>query len=366
MATSPTLRRATFGAVYLLALYCWNAYVGGYIFALNLVPPALPPPSLRPPPPPPSPPPPSPSPPPPPPPPLPSPISTTPTKPAESCSAAKEHTEYDGSVMVPGAGPGATVSTSPAECCALCQKTRGCNVWVACTDPWCGNQCWLKWAADPSKPAVRGQGGSTPWMSGTLPKDVPGDQPAPSEAALNATRVVALKTASGELRIRLRPDWHMPSVHYVQRAALGDFCTVKCELYRAEPGFLLQGGMRALVEPNERCRRFRGGPKECTDPEERPGGSYMSKGDVAWAGGSAGPDFFIAMSRISGFGGSHTVWGSLADEESMALALKLVGGKISPSVKPGQMRILDEPVRFTIQPADAAAVGPERQRDAPK
>lgn len=48
------------------------------------------------------------------------------------------------------------------------------------------------------------------------------------------------------------------------------------------------------------------------------------------------------------------VWGSLADEESLALALKLVGGKISPSVKPGQMRILDEPVRFTVHGASTA------------
>ena len=48
------------------------------------------------------------------------------------------------------------------------------------------------------------------------------------------------------------------------------------------------------------------------------------------------------------------VWGSLADEESLALAQKLVGGKISPSVKPGQMRILDEPVRFTVHGASTA------------
>ena len=33
----------------------------------------------------------------------------------------------------------------------------------------------------------------------------------------------------------------------------------------------------------------------------------MNKGDVAWAGGSAGPDFFIAMNRIGGFGSTHTV-----------------------------------------------------------
>ena len=53
------------------------------------------------------------------------------------------------------------------------------------------------------------------------------------------------------------------------------------------------------------------------------------------------------------------MWGSLADEESLALAQKLVGGKISPSVKPGQMRILDEPVRFTIH---AAKEDPSRTR----
>jgi len=231
-------------------------------------------------------------------------------------------------------------------------------VWVACTDPWCGSQCWLKWIADPSKPTTRGSGATNPWTSGAIHKDVPTEQPVPSEKALNATRVVALRTTAGDLRIRLKPEWHLPSVRFVQQAALGDFCTVKCELYRAEPGFLLQGAMRALVAPNTACRGFSGGPAECTDPKERPGGMGMARGDVAWAGGSAGPDFFIAMGRIGGFGGTHTVWGSLADEESLALAQKLVGGKISPSVKPGQMRILDEPVRYTVHAvSEPAGVG---------
>ena len=45
------------------------------------------------------------------------------------------------------------------------------------------------------------------------------------------------------------------------------------------------------------------------------------------------------------------VWGSLADEESIALAQRLVGGAISPSVKPGEMHILDKPVRFTVHGA---------------
>lgn len=67
---------------------------------------------------------------------------------------------------------------------------------------------------------------------------------------------------------------------------------------------------------------------------------------VAWAGGSAGPDFFITMGRTPGFGSSHTVWGSLADKASMDLALRLVRGKSSS--KPGTMRILDDPIRFTV------------------
>lgn len=70
---------------------------------------------------------------------------------------------------------------------------------------------------------------------------------------------------------------------------------------------------------------------------------------VAWAGGSAGPDFFIAMGRISGFGGTHTVWGSIADEESMALVLRLVRG--NSSSKPGTMRMLDKPLRFVLRDA---------------
>jgi hypothetical protein len=200
---------------------------------------------------------------------------------------------------------------------------------------------------DPGSVQTRATGGETPWTSGTHLKDIPGSLPVPPEATLNAVRIVALKTSAGDLRIRLKPDWHLPSVRFVQRAALSDSCTVKCELYRAEPGFLLQGAMRAVVAPNKQCRYFAGGPKECTDPKERPGGNTMDKGDVAWAGGSAGPDFFILLSR-NGFGATHTVWGSMADQESMDLALRLVQGKSSSP--PGQMRMLQEPVHFTMVP----------------
>ena len=247
----------------------------------------------------------------------------------------KEHRDLDGAVMVPGAGPGA-LSLSPHACCEECAKTRGCNVYVACSNEQnCGRQCWLKWAEDPAKPAMRGEGSGVAWTSGTLPKDVPAMTPTPPAQVLNRTRVVGLTTAFGEMRIRLRPEWHVPSVRYVQHVAQADVCTVKCQLYRAEPGFLLQGAMRAVIAPNK-------------ETQERARGTPMERGHVAWAGGSAGPDFFITMTRVAGFGGSHTVWGELADEESMQLALKLVKRKISPSVKPGEMRILDEPITFTV------------------
>ena len=352
----PTTRRALFWTAYVAVLLGWNWFLGSFLQGeppsttgspamqpqARAQPLASPSPTAVPPPPhPPHPHPPHPPPPLPPPP---------PRQNSLTCNE-HEHTEYDGAVMVPGMGDGATNVTSVAECCDLCRSTRGCNVWVACTHAWCGKQCWLRWVEDPSKPAVRARGGETPWTSGTLQKDVPSEQRVASEAALDATRIVALHTAFGDLRIRLRPEWHLPSARFVQRAALGDFCTVKCELYRAEPGFLLQGALRALVEPNTRCRSFSGGPKECTDPKERPGGSMMEKGDVAWAGGSAGPDFFIMMSR-NGFGASHTVWGSLADQQSMDLALRLVQGQSHS--KPGTMRMLAEPIRFTLGKEDGA------------
>ncbi|KAJ1629762.1 hypothetical protein T492DRAFT_1117584 [Pavlovales sp. CCMP2436] len=67
-------------------------------------------------------------------------------KPALTCAAPMEHTELWGDVVVPGFGPGAATAASPAECCELCACTRGCNVWVACSNEQaCQKQCWLKW-----------------------------------------------------------------------------------------------------------------------------------------------------------------------------------------------------------------------------
>ena len=97
-----------------------------------------------------------------------------------------------------------------------------------------------------------------PWASGTLAKDAPGLAPPVSDDALNRTRAVALHTEFGELRIRLRPEWHLPSVRYVQRVARQDVCTAKCQFYRAEPGFLLQGGP---ADASRTCQPRRSGAR---------------------------------------------------------------------------------------------------------
>jgi len=118
-----------------------------------------------------------------------------------SCSAARAHTDLEGAVVADGYGPRG-FSLPPAACCATCAATRGCNIWVSCSDvSKCGQQCWLKWVEDPSAAAVRGSGTGVPWTAGVMAgKDTPGSVVLPSEAALSAVGVVALRTDKGDLR----------------------------------------------------------------------------------------------------------------------------------------------------------------------
>ena len=50
----------------------------------------------------------------------------------------------------------------------------------------------------------------------------------------------------------------------------------------------------------------------------------------------------------NGFGATHTVWGELADEASLALALELVQAPIEKGLKPGSMRMIADPISFTV------------------
>jgi cyclophilin family peptidyl-prolyl cis-trans isomerase len=252
------------------------------------------------------------------------------------------HAELWGDVVVAGAGgEGGNSAASAVACCASCAATRGCNVWVWCSDAAaCGNQCWLKRVGDPATAAPHASGGGVPWTSGALPKDadVPlASLPPPDESI----HVVALVTQHGAIRLRLQPGWSASSVAFVRLLAAHPLETPACEFYRVEPGFLLQGSLRALIPANN---------------ETTPGPRAMRRGDVGWAGGSFGPDFFIylAPAPATDWGTSHTVWAEVADDASMAVAERIVALPPGPT-KPGEMHIIAQRVAIDVQRVDGAA-----------
>ena len=102
--------------------------------------------------------------------------------------------------------------------------------------------------------------------------------------------------AHGDVRLRLRPDWHAESAAYVAAlAASADACEDACEVYRVEPGFLVQGTLRSeKVEGNAKTRD---GPR------------LMRRGDVGWAGEGPGPDFFVYLGREAGGALRHEAHG---------------------------------------------------------
>jgi len=180
-----------------------------------------------------------------------------------------------------------------------------------------------------------------PWQSGVLPgKSLDVATPVLPAASAGSISLVKLHTSFGDIRLRLRPEWSPDSVAYVRSvAAAPELCTSACEFYRVEPGFLLQGSLRARIAPNSVTKE---GPR------------HMVRGDVGWAGGSAGPDFFIYLGTqpATHWGLTHTVWAEVADEESFAVAEQCVQQPPLPT-KPGEMHIIAE--RIPISPKVAAA-----------
>ena len=253
-------------------------------------------------------------------------------------------TELWGDVVVPAVGGqgGAHDAPSAAACCAACARTRGCNVWVWCADERaCGTQCWLKRTGDPAKPALHASGQRVPWTSGAMLKDADVSVASlpPADEAID---VVALATSFGKIRLRLQPDWSASSVSFVRLLAAQPLCTPACEFYRVEPGFLLQGSLRALIPANN---------------VTTPGPRYMRKGDVGWAGGGPGPDFFIYLGEqpATHWGFDHTVWAEVADADSMRVAEAIVQLPPLPT-KPGEMHMVKDRVPFSVERAGVRGV----------
>ena len=280
-----------------------------------------------------------------------------------SCGDSKPHTEYWGDVVVDATALGRVASAG--ACCAKCAETLGCNVWVHCSANdaredearkkagWCDGQCWLKRVDDPTSVAAHGRGEDVPWTSGSLLKDY--DKSAIDanagergldvgewdDALPRGPRAVTVVTPAGSMRVALRPDWHLPSVTFVQRLATERGCSGgSCHLYRVEPGFLVQGTMRSFsVGANTRTLR---GPK------------IMERGEIGWAGGSAGPDFFVYLGKYPAdwLGHDHTVFGILEDEASLAVAEKIVAMDSHTPGGPNTMRFLREKMTFDVVAAD--------------
>ncbi|KAG1672703.1 hypothetical protein FOA52_005180 [Chlamydomonas sp. UWO 241] len=125
---------------------------------------------------------------------------------------------------------------------------------------------------------------------------------------------VQLMTAHGNINIKLRPDWSQGSVDYMRELASHPHeCDKECRFYRAEKDYIVQGTLAAATIPHNNVTT--------------PGPRLMERGDVGWAGGEPGPHFFIYVAKdpAKHFGLTHTVWGVVADAESLAVANTLAG-----------------------------------------
>ena len=274
------------------------------------------------------------------------------------------HAELWGDVVRSGIGAGADsghTAPSAAACCKACENTRGCNIFVWCADSAaCGQQCWLKRVGDPAAATVHNSGAGVPWHSGVLPKDgdvAPGSLPPPDESVralvmdiaaclllMTCVRVrflhlqitsIVLASPKGDIRLKLRPEWSESSIAFVRLLAAHPLCTPACEWYRVEPGFLLQGSLRALIPSNNVTTK---GPRA------------MKRGDVGWAGAGPGPDLFIYLGAqpATHWGTDHTVWAEVADETSLAVADKIAALPPLPT-KPGEMHIIQDRVKIDVR-----------------
>ena len=272
------------------------------------------------------------------------------------------NTELDGSVVAQG-GVGGLTAASAVECCRLCRRHRGCNVYVWST---AGDRaCWLKRTEEPrGLVPSRARGSNVPWTSGVLQKDAALGARDTHAVLAKGTDVsaVVISTPLGEIRVRLMPDWHEPSARYVGAIAAGPreegaawtdadtaaveggraarsethagLCTSACAFYRAEPGFLIQGSLRSLIPPNAETKE---GPK------------LMERGDVGWAGGFSGPDFFIYLGEqpAAHFGRSHTVFARVEDEASLKVCDAIAHARVRPT-RPNEMHMLAQQMPFDI------------------
>jgi len=250
----------------------------------------------------------------------------------------RERVELDGAVVRVG-----FETTSDDACEDACAKTRGCNVWVRARDA--RGACWLKRTETPGNARVMSSGETCAWTSGTMEKDVGVGAVEVLASALgararDAAAVELAVDGFGTVRLTLEPTWHEASVAFLRAlAAIPTSCDETCEIYRVEPGFLVQGTLRSF--------------DVASNAETRAGPKLMERGDVGWAGEGPGPDFFVYLGHrpAAHFGVKHTVFARVADERSMATLERVVRAPSSAPGGAGTMRFIDHRPRLTVRPA---------------
>jgi len=163
--------------------------------------------------------------------------------------------------------------------------------------------------------------------------DTGGDDGDDDDAELTGGGTVTLSTGMGDIRVRLRSDLSKASVEYIVALARSVEPCSNCRFYRAEKSGILQGilAKKSLKENEvlgvcpEEYRAVSSSLKKGDCPKWDPDcgchGPIMTRGMVGWAGGGAGPDFFIDMYKrpATHWENQHTVWGEVIDEKSLAV-----------------------------------------------
>ena len=195
--------------------------------------------------------------------------------------------------------------------------------------------------------------GAVAAMAVAKKKDVLDTMHDDSMATVRITFNAAPWPAPKIVTLRLMPEFSEESVTFLREAAAAE---CPGELYRVEQAFLIQGrigcvgrGVKTKVVKGKCPDGVPPDPKrQCPshDPSCGCHGPIMRHGNVGWAGGSAGPDFFIVSGKgeMLHWAHDHTVFAHVEDEESWAT----IDAIEKLPVKRGGMTMLVTPLKISV------------------
>mmetsp|Transcript_62294 Transcript_62294/g.74967 ORF Transcript_62294/g.74967 Transcript_62294/m.74967 type:complete len:226 (-) Transcript_62294:154-831(-) len=134
----------------------------------------------------------------------------------------------------------------------------------------------------------------------------------PSSKTSELQTYVILKSAFGDIRIKLRPDLSRESVTYIQDLVSSPERCSTCNFYRADKPGILQGIMaKSSIQSNSVKGSCPLSIVKVPNTKSKCRGPIMTRGMVGWAGGTSGPDFFIGMYKnpATWWNNDHTVLG---------------------------------------------------------